>query len=88
MADSSRCRYLVLVTCTAKPDNPSFKGTHSYYSGKQGHTCGDTEKCFGSYFVREYGYTRKCDAQRNWDYTHPEDEQYWYKHVTIVKFEI
>ena len=37
------------------------------------------------YWVREYGYKRKCDAVRNWTYKHPGiGKPYWDDEVSVV----
>ena len=37
------------------------------------------------YWVRKYGYKRKCDAMRNWVYKNPDmDEPYWKGDVRII----
>ena len=77
-------KYLVKVTYNATDDNPNFAGqTQVYFCGKDGHV--DSETVY-PYFVKEYGYGRKCDAKRNWYFHNPNDNKFWTRDLEIVEF--
>ena len=76
-------RYLVKVTYKAKENNPNFAGkTEVYYFGKDGHALGYVPPLW---FIGRYGYTRKCDALKNFHFKSADDEIYWYKNVEVVE---
>lgn len=84
--------YLVLntLTATARHSNPGEVHMH-IYGKRQKHlyAAGDVYYDFDMltpHHVREYGYTRKQDAARNWVYTHPDsDAPQWKGEVRIVQ---
>lgn len=81
-------KYLVKVTYVATNDNPNFAGeTNVYWSGKGSKSEKDN---FSQYFLENYGYSRLCDAKKNWDYNNQEDspvngKTFWIKTAEIVK---
>ena len=91
-------KYLVKVTSRATWDNPSFAGqTQVAFIGKGENICGlcgshavatHTERALYEGMIREYGYDRKCDAQRNYSYRHTDREMYWDVNAEIVRFDI
>ncbi len=84
--------YLVKQVSTATPENPNFAGAvHTSYYGK-----GDTiiasddpyiNRPLNEWWVKEYAYTRLCDAKRNWTFNHPENTKYWTSTVEIEEVE-
>ena len=91
-------KYIVVVIAKAKDTNPSFPGqTAVFVYGKNEHMLargGDhyNVNLFGKQKlwksdVREYGYSRECDAKRSYIYTHSACEQYWDERVKVVPFE-
>lgn len=73
--------YLVRTVETATERNEDFPGEeHLSYFGKgekmlfsAGHKDGAYNRNWlDARTVREYGYTRECDAKRNWIYKHPD----------------
>ncbi len=85
--------YLVQSISTATERNTNFAGEcHLYYHGKGNELLfaetGLAHIDFDNltpYFVREYGYKRLCDAERNWSYKNPENDKYWTTEVQIVR---
>ena len=88
--------YLVKSVSTATADNMSYYGeTHTYIKGKDEYLLfADTKDKFVArylltpYFVRQYGYTRKCDAKRAYSFTHPENTEYWKTTAEIITVEV
>lgn len=92
--------YVIKITATAKANNPSFAGciTHHYYGKNQSLIGGDDfegtycKQCgvhpMDSYLVKEYGYTRLCDAKRSWIYNNPINEPYWVETTEIIEVEV
>jgi len=89
--------YLVKSIKTATANNQSYSGneTHTYIYGKDQYLLfADTRDKFVArdllipYFVRKYGYERKCDAKRAYSYTHPENTEYWNTKVEIITVEV
>lgn len=89
-------RYLVKTVSKATANNQSYGGeTHTYIHGKDEYLLfADTRDKFVArdlitpYFVKEYGYKRKCDAKRAYSYTHPENTEYWRSTAEIVHVQI
>lgn len=89
--------YLVQEIATATAQNPCHKGeVHTYLFGKADEILfadGDPDGCMNKnilclFFLREYGYKRKCDAARNWVYRHPDrpgECVNWHNQVSIVQ---
>lgn len=87
-------KYLVKIVSVAKPDNPTYTNeeTHTYYYGKGDKLVGAYD-CdpwvatkLNAYMIEEYGYSRLCDAKRNWGYrNHRREERYWTSRVEIIK---
>ena len=91
-------RYLVCIKSKATDDNPSFAGQeHETYYGKRcclvasyGSHAEATHMVqpLNNWWIKEYGYTRKCDAARNWCYRNPDNGRYWTSTASIVEVEI
>ena len=86
--------YLIEDITTATARNENFPGEcHLRYIGKEnkclysdGHKNGWYNYNFLTPgFVREYGYTRKCDAVRNWSYKNPDNSEYWKGETRVVR---
>lgn len=91
-------KYIVVLISKAKDNNPNFAGQTSvgiYGKGEQMIACGGDHckhNCYGKKKlwksdVREYGYSRECDAKRSYIYKHCGEEKYWDERVKIVPFE-
>ena len=39
-------------------------------------------------FIEQYGYSRKCDAARNWIYKHVYNTEHWKWTAEVVEFDI
>lgn len=90
--------YLVKETSVATSENRNFAGqTVINYYGVGNKSIG----CYGThaeathtvqklspYMIKEYGYSRKCDAVRNWSYKNPENSKFWKSSSEIVEIEI
>ena len=83
----------VQVISTATAANENFAGeVHSYIFGtgeewlfaETGSAWNDCNRLYPSY-VREYGYKRRCDAVRNYEYKHPQNDRNWKTEVKIVR---
>ena len=91
-------RYLVKQISVATEQNPNFAGQVSvsfYGKGDEpiGHTGTHAEAVHdyaepNHYSIKEYGYSRKRDALRNWTYRHPENTKFWNSTVEIIEVEI
>ena len=86
--------YLIQKISTATERNVNFAGqVDTTIYGKGDYTLfRETGDGWGNcnllapYWVREYGYKRKCDACRNWVYKHPDiDAPYWKSEVRIIR---
>ena len=89
--------YLIKVHSTATENNKNFVGqdcTALYgksekmieYTGS--HAKAVFMESFATpYDIKKYGYTRKCDAKRNWVYKNPENTDYWKSTVEIIEVE-
>ena len=91
-------RYIIKSISKATDENKNFQGQEAiaYY--------GRAEKMIGyegthaeaihmvqdihPYMVKEYGYTRLCDAKRNWSYRNPENTKFWRTKVEIIEFDV
>lgn len=89
--------YLIKATAKATDENPSFAGdVHVYYHGKGDEVLcrtGDGEiwpfrRYMNKYLIREYGYTRKCDAVRNFTYNNPQNDKNWTETTEIITCKI
>ena len=97
-------RYFVKEVSKATDNNPNFAGAISVgYFGKGDtlvanadieHTdryCEDMAVVFeniSNVMLAEYGYSRKCDACKNWTYNNPENTEYWQSTVEIIEVEV
>lgn len=90
--------YVVRIESVATKDNPNFAGQEvtSYFGkrdtmlaaqGSHAEAC-HYAKPLTSWWVKEYGYKRRCDAERNWSYRNPENTKYWTSTATIEAIEI
>ena len=77
-------KYVVKVTYTAKDSNPNFAGqVNTYISGKD---CKMIEEKYAvQWWVENYGYSRRCDANRNWQMKNQGEELYWIKSCEVVE---
>lgn len=88
--------YLVKSTCKATEHNRNFcRETETYIHGKGEYLLyADTKDKYIACdliipcFVREYGYSRVCDAKRSYIYKHPDNTEYWRSTVEIVAVEV
>ena len=89
--------YLIEEHSVATPENHNFNGQESFalkgkndylvsYTGSHPENLFCVKKLWMSDVI-EYGYTRKCDAKRNWTYKNPENTKYWKSTVKIVEIE-
>ena len=83
-------RYLIKEVSKATESNKNFAGeTHIHYSGKGGYVYEEADvEAFPYYYYKEYGYSRKRDAEKNYAYQNPENNEYWQSTVSIVEFVI
>ena len=86
--------YIIKSVSTATPENPTYAGkVHTYYHGVGdeliGAYTGDPwiDRNLTEYMIETYGYTRLCDAKRNWSYRNPENSKFWQTVVTIEEIE-
>lgn len=86
-------RYILKVTATGTYGNPNFAGeVHTYYYGKDQHLISNKAEqldALDEYLVTEYGYKRKCDADKAakfWAATY--DEKYWDYEVGIIEYRV
>ena len=92
-------KYIVHSVSRATDKNVNFKGdVVETYHGKHNHLCGmyhnRGENCFNDkpfladYDARHYGYDRIADARRNYEFTHPENTDFWQTEVEIIAIEV
>lgn len=85
-------KYIVKVVYVATDDNPSFKGETSVeYVGKNDtQILVDSMNIPSSYYVKNYGYNRKCDAMRNYTFKHCQDfcHKWFVKSKAIIEVEV
>ena len=83
-------RYIIKETSIGTEENPNFAG----WEQVSFHGIGDNILLARDFnrlydrFIWEFGYTRKCDAKRNWTYKNPENDNYWQSVVEIMEFDI
>ena len=85
--------YAVHEISTATERNANFAGeVHAYIKGKENFTlfCETPDgwhncNLLAPYWVKKYGYTRECDAKRNYTFNHPQNDKYWKTEVRIVR---
>lgn len=91
-------RYIVKVSGKATENNPNFAGLqYVTYNGKNQKLLGiegsyaektGTVKKLDAYLVKEYGYSRRCDAVRSWSYKNPENSLYWSATAEIIEIDV
>lgn len=91
-------KYIVKVVGKATENNPHFAGQEFVaYCGKNqkllGHEGSYVEaahmvKKLDAYMIKEYGYSRRCDAVRSWNYKNPENSPYWSITTEIVEVNV
>ena len=91
-------KFLVKTISKATETNSNFAGTESIsFYGKNQKLLGRIGSCaeathttmdLQKYLIKEYGYTRECDAKRSWCYKNPENSEYWTSICEIVEFDI
>lgn len=87
-------RFLVKTVATATQENPNFAGAvHEYLYGKEQKlvaASGDpwiNQEAYPA-MIRDYGFSRECDARRSWIYKNPENSKYWRTEVEIIAVEV
>lgn len=91
-------RYLVKCVDTATEENPNFAGNVlvSLYGknqeliammGSQAEQL-HTVKELDEEDIREFGYSRACDARRSYMYNFLEDGRFWFSERKIIEFEV
>ena len=91
-------RYIVKVSGKAIENNPHFAGQEfvAYYGKNQkllGYEGSYVEaahmaKKLDAYMVKEYGYSRWCDAERSWNYRNPENSPFWSCTAEIIEVDV
>lgn len=85
-------KYIVKSTATGTKDNPNFSGeTYTYLEGKGDESInveGDRVSDWEKWWIAMHGYSRACDAKRNYTYNHPENTRFWTTSVEIVEYEV
>ena len=91
-------KYIVKVTGKATENNPSFAAQEFVaYHGKNqkllGYEGGYVEamhmvKKLNVYMIKEYGYSRRCDAVRSWNYRNPENSPFWSCTAEIIEIDV
>lgn len=91
-------KYIVKVTGKATENNPYFAGQEFVvYHGKDQKLLGyegsyaeaaHMVKKLDAYMIKEYGYSRRCDAVRSWIYKNPENNPYWSTTTEIVEVNV
>ena len=91
-------KYIVNVTGNATQDYPNFAAQEFVaYHGKNqkllGYEGGYVKalhmvKKLNVYMIKEYGYSRRCDAVRSWIYKNPENSPYWSTTAEIVEVNV
>lgn len=91
-------KYIVKVSGKATENNPYFAGQEFVaYNGKNQMLLGyegsyaeavHMVKKLDAYLVKEYGYSRRCDAERSWNYRNPENSPYWSCTAEIIEIDV
>ena len=87
-------KYIIKSVCTATAENKNFAGeVHTYWHGKEDTLLGadagtSLQIKLYDHMIGWYGYSRKCDAERNWSYRNPQNDKNWTTEVEIVEVEI
>lgn len=93
-------KYIVRLHAKATEANPSFAYDDVIYwygkgdmlmgvTGKDAESHGFRGRSYVSkYMLNEYGYTRRCDALRNFMYKHPECNSFWETKADVVEVHI
>lgn len=92
-------KYIVKVTGKATENNPNFAAQEFVaYHGKDqkllGYEGGYVEamhmvKKLDAYMIKEYGYSRRCDAVRSWIYkNNPVNSPYWSTTTEVVEVNV
>lgn len=91
-------KYIVKVVGKATENNPNFAGLqYVTYNGKNQKLIGvegsyaeatHTVKKLDIYMVKEYGYSRWCDAERSWNYRNPENSPFWSCTAEIIEVDV
>lgn len=90
--------YLVKETSIATEENQNFKGQESItyhglgdrviaHYGTHAEAIHDLHE-LNQYMILTFGYSRLCDAKRNWSYKNPGNSKYWKSKAEIVEFEV
>ena len=91
-------KYIVKVTGKATENNLYSAGQEfvAYYGKNQkllGHIGSHAEAAHTTmdlkeYLIKEYGYTRECDAKHSWCYKNQEDRPFWRTTAEIVEVNV
>ena len=91
-------KYIVKVTGKAIENSPSFAAQEFVaYHGKgqkllgyEGGYVGAVHmvKKLDAYMIKEYGYSRRCDAARSWNDRNPESSPFWSCTAEIVEVNV
>ena len=89
-------RYIIRTVSTATELNKNFAGqTHTYYYGKgqeliaaYGTQDAYIDRNLAAWWIKEYGYSRICDAKRSWILNNPENSEWWNSTAEIVAVEV
>lgn len=88
-------RFLVKVTSTATKENKNFAGAVKvrFYGRDERSFDEQDNELYKLYITDKYGYTRKCDAKKNFNFHYPTTETVdgsviWEKEIEIVEVEI
>lgn len=93
-------RYLIHSIGKATASNKNFHGdVVEAFSGKgdetvglyhylNGGSCIVQRQFYPAHDAKEYGYSRLCDAKRNWSYNNPQNDEFWTTTVEIIAVEI
>jgi len=87
-------KYIVKIVSTATAENKNFAGeVHTYWNGKNDTLLGADAGTWLQIplyngMIKENGYSRLCDAKRNWGYRNPQNDKNWTTEVEIVEVEL
>ena len=88
-------KYLVKQTNVSTFDNPNFPNTmHIYYEGK-GDFSANYDPELEKYYAKEYGWTRRSDAERyvektykDYQYFSSQYGTYWANYYEVIEVEV
>ena len=88
--------YIIRTISKATEFNKNFAGqTHTYYYGKAqeliaayGTHDAYIDRNLSAWWIKEYGYSRLCDAKRSWMLKNPENSKWWNTVSEIIPVEV